>query len=165
MENKVSQIRYHRTVSTYSWNIIIISAFGLLFALAGIGLTYMTRHIEFPRVNGLSFFLNPKLYFIPSIFQIPISGVLLISSILVLKGSDKGRKLLIFGLIAAILFLIIIPIITINHIPNLETASATWGFGKTSMVSCHFFFSLSIAIYFLVALMKLSRDEIKQLFR
>lgn len=165
MENKVSQIRCHRTVSSFSWNIIIISTFGMLFALTGLGLTYITRHIEFPKINGLSFFLNPKLYLIPSIFQIPISGLLLFSSILVLKGSEKGRKFLIFGLIAAILFLIIIPIITINHIPNLETASEAWGFGKISIVSCHFFFSLSIAVYFLIALIKLSRIEIKQLFK
>jgi hypothetical protein len=165
MKNKMSQIRNHRTVKSFSWNVIIIAAFGFLFGLAGIVMTYITRHIDFPRIDGLSFFLKPQLYFIPSIFQIPISSILLISSILVLKGSDKGRKLLIYGLITAILFLIIIPVITISHIPNLETSSKTWGFGKISMVSCHFFFSLSIAIYFFIAMMKFSKDEIRQLFR
>lgn len=170
MEEKAKLIKNQRTVKSFSWNIIFISFLGLVFGLTGVS-TYISRlgtpYLDLPSssVSDLAKFFNPKYYIVQSVITIIISSVLILSSYFVLKYYKKWHTILIYGLIAAGIFLIITPIFTAANFPNLDTTLEIWGSAKIKIVTWLFLISYLMAGYFIIAVLKLSREEVKQLFK
>jgi hypothetical protein len=165
MEDLSHQIKNQRTIKTIAWNIIVIAFFGLVLGISGI-IIYLRSHTDFQAIpeNTLAHFFNPRLYLYQSIAQLVLNILLMWSSFHVLGYSEKWRKILIYGSIAAILFLIILPIININSIPNVDTNLETWGDAKTTIVTWSFIVSYCVASFFVWVIVKLSSENVKPLF-
>lgn len=166
MEDLLSQIKGQRTISMFTWNIIIIASFGLMLGLIGIAL-FLRKHMNFQSLptDSLSNFFNPRLYLFPSIYQIFMSILLILSSIYVLKYYERWRKILVYGLIAEVLFLIITPIINISNVPNVDTNLGIWDNAKTRIVIWSIIISYCLAFFFALVVRKFSRGSIKKLFK
>ena len=171
MEETFNLVKNQRSVKSFSWNIIILSFTGFILGLFGI-VWYLfkirTTYLDMSSVslNSLVQLFNPANYIIQSIFQIGISVMFMFSAYYVLEYSEKWRKRLVYGLIVSSLFLILAPIFSLNNIPNLDVPTdEIWGGGKIKMVSWVFLTTYLTAGYFIIAALKLSREEIKKLFR
>lgn len=169
MKEILSQLKNQRSVKTFAWNIIVVASLAIIYGLIGITLylLFMGNHIDFQTVplNSLSSFLNPRLYFLQSIIQIIISLLLILCSKNVLRYYEKWRKALIIVMIITILFLIIIPIINIHNIPNIDTALESWGNAKIRIVTWSITTSLCLGGFFCIAIIRLSEENVKRLFR
>jgi len=171
MEGALNQVKNQRSVKSFSFNIIIISVAGFVLGFLGIVWYLLKLRSAYPEMsslplNGLVQFMNPGNYIIQSLFQIGISIVLIYSSYYVLKYSEKWRKILVYGLIASSLFLIIAPFFNTGNIPNLDLpTNEIWGGAKVKIVTWLFLTTYLTAGYFVLIALKLSREEIKKLFR
>jgi len=170
METSVSQEKNQQLVKTFSWILIAISVFVLLGSLlfhrgysSIITLQGITKNFDPP--IGINF----TLYFIQNAIELLLCIIVYISATFVLKYDDTWRKILLYGLIASIIFLLISPIINYYNMPTLtikQPGGVSYiSISKTTALIWSYAWSIIFSAFFIFVIVKFSKKEIKQLFK
>ncbi len=113
--------------------------------------------------------MNFTLYYVLSGIELLINILIFISAVFVLKYSDLWRRILIYVLIFAILYLLISPILDNNFmmrdtmmIKGMEKEMLK--FAKSSFLIWSYFWSVVISLFFVVVIKKFSNKKTKELF-
>ncbi len=161
MEAVVLQEKNQKLIKTLSWVLIILSAVVLLKSLffargysSMITMQGITKNFDPP--IGINF----TLYFIQQAVELLLCVVVYVSAVYVLKFNNVRRKVLVYCLVASIIFLIVSPIITYYNVHNgIEE------FPKTSRLLWYYFWSMILLAFLIYVTMKLSQKEVKALFK
>jgi protein-S-isoprenylcysteine O-methyltransferase Ste14 len=161
METLVSQEKNQKLVKALSWILIFVSAIVLLRSIffsqgysAMITMQGITKNFDPP--IGINF----SLYFIQNAVELLLCMVVYVSAVHVLNFNKKWRQVLVYSLIASIIFLIMSPIITYYNVHSIIV-----GFPKTSRLIWSYIWSIILSAFFIFVIMKLSKEEVKLLFR
>ncbi|MFA5804959.1 MAG: hypothetical protein WC879_09960 [Melioribacteraceae bacterium] len=161
METLVLQKKNQEVVNIFSWVLIVISAFVLLRSIlflngysSMIKMQLITKNFDPP--VGINF----TLYFIQSGLELLLSIVVFVSATFVLKYSNRWRKVLVYGLIISIIFLMVSPIISYYNIDNVIV-----GVDKIPRLIWRYSLSIILSTFFIFVIIKLSKEEVKLLFR
>lgn len=172
MEVVVLQEKNQKLIKALSWILIFVSAIVLLrsiFTLQGLS-TMVT-------LQGITKNFNPPVelnftpYIIKSAIELLLCIVVFVSATYVLKFNKVWRQILVYSLIASIIFLIISPLITYYNPTFLKidsfrnTEKGTMNVVKTSMLIWSYTWSIAFSIFFVYVIMKLSQEEVRVLFR
>ncbi len=167
----VSQEKNQKVVKIISWLLIVVSAlvlFRSLFALQGY--TAMITMQSITKKFNPSVGINFTLFFVQNAVELLLCIVLFVSATFVLKYRNQWRKVLVYGLIASIIFLMVSPIINYNNMPALKMASnggiekEMMNVAKTSILIWSYFWSIVLSTFFIVVIQKFSKEEVKLLF-
>jgi hypothetical protein len=104
--------------------------------------------------------INFTLYFIQNAVELLLCVVVYVSAVYVLKFNNVWRQVLIYGLITSIIFLIMSPIITYYNVHSIIE-----GFPKISRLIWSYIWSIIFSAFFIFVIMKLSKEEVKLLFK
>ncbi|MEW6654748.1 MAG: hypothetical protein AB1394_14950, partial [Bacteroidota bacterium] len=115
--------------------------------------------------------INFILYFIQSATELLLCIIVFVAATFVLKYKNLWRKVLVYGLIASILFLMVSPLVNYYNflpvsikIPGINENSMM-SVAKTSILVWSYTWSIIISAFFIYIIMKLSKEEIKLLFK
>ncbi len=161
-----------KNIKILTWILIIGSALILLSALFIFGgysnmiyLQSATKNFD-PPIN-----INFTLYFILNAIKLLLSIVIFLSAIFVLKYKDNWRKILVYTLSAAILYLLISPIVNYLYFPMLDLVAPTEGtaqvmlnMAKTSMLIFSYIWSFVFIAFFIYAIKRMTNMEVLKLF-
>ena len=161
MEALVLEEKNQKLVKVLSWILIVVSALVLLKSIffshgysAMITMQGITKNFDPP--IGINF----TLYFIQNAVELLLCMVVYVSAVHVLNFNKKWRQVLVYGLIASIIFLIMSPIITYYNVHSIIT-----GFPKTSRLIWYYFWSMILLAFLIYVIMKLSKEEVRLLFK
>ena len=161
MEAVVSQEKNQKLVKTLSWILIFVSAIVLLRSIffshgysAMITMQGITKNFNPP--IGINF----TLYFVQNAVELLLCAVVYISAVYVLKFNNMWRQVLVYGLIASIIFLIVSPVINYYNVHSIIT-----GFPKTSRLIWSYIWSIILSAFFIFIIMKLSKEEVRLMFK
>jgi len=161
METLVLQNKNRETIKVFSWILIVISTIGLLSSLfvsngysSMITMQSITKNFEPP--VGINF----ALYFVQNAVGIILCVVVFVSAAFVLKYNNRWRKVLVYELIVSTIFLMISPIINYYNIDNIIV-----GVNKIQRLIGYYFLSISLSAFFITVIIKLSKEEVKLLFK
>lgn len=171
MQEIVIQQKNQKLVKVLSWILIVLSAFVLIrsaFALQSLS--------AMVTIKGITKNFNPpvELNFTPYIIQsgveILLCAVIFISAAYVLKFRKVWKQILIYSLVASIIFLLVSPLIhyynptflKLDSVNSLEKEIID--ITKRSMLIWSYTWSILISVYFVYVIHKLSLREIKILF-
>lgn len=171
MGTNVLQEKNQKLVKMLSWILIVVSAFALfsrVFTLHGLStmvtMQGITKNID-PPVE-----LNFAPYLIKSAIELLLCVIIFISSTFVLKYKKVWKQILVYSLIASIIFLIISPLITYYNPTFLKIDSFKYAekemmnVAKTSLLIWSYIWSIIFSVFIAYVIWKLSRKEIKVLF-
>lgn len=171
MEEIVNQQKNQKFVKTIAWILIVLSALVLLRSV--FSLQFLSTMVT---VKGITKNFDPpvELNFAPSIFQSIIEFLLcvivFVSAAYVLKFKKLWKQILIYGLIASILYLFVYPIINYYN-PTFLIIDSISGPEKEMLISMKgsllmwsYTWSVIISGFFIYTIIKLSKEEIKLLF-
>jgi len=161
MEAVVLQEKNQKLIKALSWILIFVSAIVLLKSIffsrgysAMVTMQGITKNFDPP--IGINF----TLYFIQNAVELLLCVVVYVSAVYVLKFKNAWRKVLVYCLVASIIFLIVSPIITYYNVHNgIEE------FPKTSRLLWYYFWSMILLAFLIYVTMKLSQKEVKALFK
>lgn len=161
MDTTVLQERNQKLIKTLSWILILVSAFVLLKSIffahgysAMITMQGITKKFDPP--IGINF----TLYFIQKAVELLLCSVVYVSAVYVLKFNNKWRQVLVYSLIASVIFLIMSPIFTYYNIQNgIEE------FPKTSRLLWSYVWSMILLAFLVYVITKLSQEEVRLLFK
>lgn len=172
MEEIVSQAKNQKLVKVLSWILICLSVIVLLrtiFVLQGyasmITMQSITKKFN-PPVE-----INFTLYFIQAAIEIILCVIVFISAVYVLKYKSLWRQVLVYGLVASIVFLVVTPLISYNNLPALKIKMAgindreMLSVAKTTILIWSYTWSIIFSAFFVFVILKLSKPEIKLLFK
>lgn len=171
MDDLIQQNKEQKTVKIFSWILIAGSLFVFLKVLlvlngyAGmINMQQITKNFD-PPIQ-----MNFTLYFVLSGIELLLNILIFISAVFVLKYSDLWRRILIYALIFAILYLLISPILSYNNFMMRDTLmikgmeKEMLKSAKSSLLIWSYFWSVVISIFFFVVIKKFSNKKTKELF-
>ena len=172
MEETALQQKNQKSVTVLSWVLIILSALVLIRSVIPLqSLSYMVT------IKGITKDFNPpvELNFAPFIIQnaieLILNAIIFVSAVFVLKFRNVWRQILIYTLIASIIFLLLSPLSNYFY-PTFLKAEAINSAQKElidavkeSMLIRSYIWTAFISILFIYAIRKLTREEIKILFR
>jgi len=161
MEAVVLQEKNQKLIKALSWILIFVSAIVLLKSIffsrgysAMVTMQGITKNFDPP--IGINF----TLYFIQNAVELLLCVAVYVSAVYVLKFNNAWRKVLVYCLVASIIFLIASPIITYYNVHNgIEE------FPKTSRLLWYYFWSMILLAFLIYVTMKLSQKEVKALFK
>jgi len=104
--------------------------------------------------------INFALYFVQNAVGIILCVVVFVSAAFVLKYNNRWRKVLVYELIVSTIFLMISPIINYYNIDNIIV-----GVNKIQRLIGYYFLSISLSAFFITVIIKLSKEEVKLLFK
>jgi len=169
MEPLANEEKNQKVVKVFSWILIVLSTLVLLRNLflsqaysSAIIIQSTTRKFDPPL--GVNF----TLYFIQHAVEFLLCIVVFVSATFVLKYKNLWRNVLLYGLIISIIFLMISPIINYYNIPGYVESIGGGGYinvSRTSILIKSFAWSIIISAFFIVVILKLSKEEVKLLFR
>ncbi len=161
MEAIVSQEKNQKLVKALSWILILVSAIVLLKSIflahgysAMVTMQGITKNFDPP--IGINF----TLYFIQNAGELLLCMVVYVSSVHVLNFNSKWRQVLVYSLIASIIFLLVSPIITYYNVNSIIV-----DFPKTSRLIWSYVWSIILSAFFIFVIMKLSKEEVRLLFK
>jgi len=161
MQVAVSQEKNQKLVKAMSWILIFVSVIVLLKSIffshgysAMITMQGITKNFDPP--IGINF----SLYFIQNAVELLLCVVVYVSTVYVLNFNNKWRQVLVYSLIASIIFLLVSPIITYYNIHSIIT-----GFLKTSRLIWSYVWSIILSAFFIFVILKLSKEEVRLLFK
>lgn len=171
METLVLQEKNRKVIKIFSWILIIISTIVLLGDLsASNGLSAMITLQSITKKFDPPVQINFTLYFTQYAVGLLLCVVIFISATFVLKFRERWRKVLVYGLITAIIFLMISPIINYYNYPVVKVASPSsipkhWIYlSKASILIRSYFWSIVLSAFFIVVIMRFSKKEVTLLF-
>lgn len=172
MEELIVNGKNKKLIKMFAWILIVLSA--ILFIRSLFALFFYSYAI-----NQLSpsehpyHFVKPyySVYIIEYAIESIICVFILVSSMFVLKLKNNWRKVIIYILSVAILYLIVYPIVNYYNHLSLQTIA-----NKLSEINLHNAFTESfsmwyyilpvlLAVFYVYVIIKLSREEIKILFK
>jgi len=172
VEEIIVQQKNQQLVKVLSWVLIVLSALVLLRSVFTLqSLSTMVK------MKGITKSFNPpvELNFAPHIIQSSIEFllcvVIFVSATYVLKFRKVWKQILIYGLIASIIFLIVSPLINYYNPTFLKIESINGAEREMmnvvtrSMLMWSYTWSILFSILFVYIILKLSREEIKILFK
>lgn len=161
MELTATQGKNQKLIIVFAGILIGISTLVLLNSLlmqrgyaSMIAMSMMTRNFDPPLE------INFTLYFIQNAVELLLYITLFISSVFVTKFKKSWRIVLVYCLTALIIFLVISPII--NHY-NIDKVII--GVDTTSNLIRSYSWSLILSAFFIVVIVRLSKEEVKLLFK
>jgi hypothetical protein len=171
METNVLQGKNQKLVRMLSWILIVVSALVLLS-------TVFTLHdlSSMVTMQGITKNFNPPVelnfapYLIKNAIELLLCVIIFISSTFVLKYKKVWKQILVYSLIASIIFLVISPLMTFYNptflkIDSLKNAEKEMmNVAKTSMLIWSYIWSIIFSVFLAYVIWKLSRKEIKVLF-
>jgi hypothetical protein len=172
VEEIIIQQKNQKLVKVLSWVLIVLSALVLIrsvFTLQSLS-TVVT-------IKGITKNFNPpvELNFAPFIIQsaieILLCVVIFVSATYVLKFRKVWKQILIYSLIASIIFLIVSPLInyfnpTFLKVDGFNSAEKEMmNIVKGARLMWSYTWSILFSIFFVYVILKLSREEIKILFK
>lgn len=171
MDDLIQKNKEQKTVKIFSWILIAGSVFVFLKVLlvlngyAGmINMQQMSKNFD-PPIQ-----MNFTLYFVLNGIELLLNILIFISAVFVLKYSDLWRRILIYALIFAILYLLISPILSYNNFMMRDTImikgmeKEMLKSVKSSLLIWSYFWSVVISIFFFVVIKKFSNKKTKELF-
>ena len=170
MDDLIQKNKEQKTVKIFSWILIAGSVFvffKVLLVLNGyagmINMQQITKNFD-PPIQ-----MNFTLYYVLSGIELLLNILIFISAVFVLKYSDLWRRILIYVLIFAILYLLISPILDNNFmmrdtmmIQGIEKEILK--FAKSPFLVWSYFWSVVISLFFVVVIKKFSNNKTKELF-
>lgn len=170
MDDLIQKNKEQKTVKIFSWILIAGSVFvffKVLLVLNGyagmINMQQITKNFD-PPIQ-----MNFTLYYVLSGIELLLNILIFISAVFVLKYSDLWRRILIYVLIFAILYLLISPILDNNFmmrdtmmIQGIEKEILK--FAKSPFLVWSYFWSVVISLFFVVVIKKFSNKKTKELF-
>ncbi|GBD90441.1 hypothetical protein BMS3Abin04_01158 [bacterium BMS3Abin04] len=164
--------REQKYVQIFSWILIVGSILIFLKALLALnGYAGMINMQQLSKNFNPSIQMNFTLYFVLSGIELLLSILIFISAVFVLKYSDLWRRILIYGLILAILYLVIFPILYYNNFMMRDTMmikgmeKEMLKLAKSSFLIWSYFWSVIVSIFFVFVIKKLSNEKTKELFK
>lgn len=161
MEAAALEKKNQELVKILSWILIIISTLVLLRSIffshgysSMITMNLVTKNFDPPL--GINF----TLYFVQNAIELLLCVVVFVPATFVLKYSDRWRKVLVYGLVVFIIFLMVSPIISYYNIDNVIV-----GVDKIPRLIWRYSLSIILSAFFVFVIIKLSKEEIKLLFR
>lgn len=161
MEAAALEKKNQELVKALSWILIIISTLVLLISIffsrgysAMITMQGITKNFDPP--IGINF----TLYFIQNAVELLLCVVVYVSAVYVLKFNNKWRQVLVYSLIASIIFLIVSPVINYYNVHSIIT-----GFPKTSRLIWSYVWSIILSAFFIFVILKLSKEKVRLLFK
>ncbi|MDQ7815573.1 MAG: hypothetical protein RDU14_00945 [Melioribacteraceae bacterium] len=172
MEEVVNQAKNQKLVKILSWILIVASVLVLLKEvfltqgyLAMFNMEQITKNFD-PPIE-----INFTLYYIQSAIEFLLCIVVFVSATFVLKYKNFWRKVLVYGLIASIIFLFVSPLIDFYNFPTVKIK----GIGgverefmevpRITIFLWSFTWSIIFSIFFIYVIYKLSKPEVKLLFK
>ncbi len=174
METLVNQEKNQKTVRVFTWILIIIASLSILSGLAGIIGSYFLNSAQeyFQTMPGkAAFTLNMTPIIIINSIKILISIFILLSAIFVLQYKETWRKQIIIGLMLAIAYLLVSPLV--NYFDLLQFHYTGTGnisqqmqdMAKTASLIFSYGWSVIFSVFFIVAIVKYNNKDIKLLFK
>ena len=161
MKTLASQEKNKEAVKEYSWALIVMSIILLLlgvFVSRGyspmINMRSLTKNFNPPME------INFTLYFFQKAVELLLCIVVFLSATFVQKFSERWRKILLYSLIASIIYLFVSPIITYYNFDRL-----IHGLDVTSKLIGNYAAAIVFSAFFIVIIIKLSKEEIRLLFK
>jgi len=171
--NELNQIsKEQKYVKIFVWILIVGSVLIFLKALLALnGYAGMINMQQLSKNFDPPIQMNFTLYFVLSGIELLLSIIIFVSAVFVLKYSDLWRKVLIYGLILSVLYLVISPIIYYNNFLMRDTIMLRGmeknmlSLAKSSFLIWSYFWSVVISIFLVVVIKKLSDQKTKELFK
>ena len=170
METAALEKKNQELVKALSWILIIISTLVLL-----ISIFFSRGYSAMITMQGITKNFNPPiginftLYFVQNAVELLLCAVVYISAVYVLKFNNKWRQVLVYCLVASIIFLIVSPIINYYNLPALKIQPPGGGnyvnVSKTSELIWAYSWSIIVSAFFIFVIMKLSKEETRLLFK
>jgi len=177
MENLTPIEKTQKNIKILTWILLVGSGLILLWSLfMSVGFINMIHLKNITKNFDPPIQINFTLYFILTAIKLLLSILIFLSSIFVLKYNDNWRKVLIYVLFAAILFLLIAPIVNYFNFP-MQNFVAPKGMGKemlmekemlnmakSSMLIFSYILSFVIIAFNVYAIKKMTNKEVVKLF-
>lgn len=162
----------HKQIQLLSWVLIILSGFLMLrtiFAMHGyrsiITMQSITRNFN-PPVE-----INFTLYFVQASVELLLCVLIFVSATFVLKYKNTWRQVLIYGLLASIMFLAVSPLADYYNMSKITVRAFTGDereilhANKAVLLYWSYTWSIIFSSFFMYVIMKFSKSEVKSLFR
>ncbi len=170
MEENIVTVKNQKTVKTFTWIILIASGLVFVAAMFGMFTSSFLNSIMASTKIASSVHLNATAILILDFWRMLISGYIILSAVFVLQYREVWRRQIIAGLILAILYMIISPIVTYYSFPQINFAGSDsmqagiMDAAKTAGMLFQYFWAVAWSVFFIVAIFKYNNKEIKELF-
>ncbi len=161
METLASHETIGKNVRILSWGLIVVSVFLLLRGFIFLPSFTSVVNLQLATRNFIPpLEINYTLYFIQAGIEFLLCILVFISATYLLKYRNLWRKTLIYLLIVGIIFFMVSPIITYYNIDIVR-----FGVVANTKLLWSYLLSIVISIYFIVTIVRLSKEEVKLLFK
>ncbi|MEW5842197.1 MAG: hypothetical protein AB1775_02930 [Bacteroidota bacterium] len=161
MKTLPSQEKNKEAVKEYSWALIIMS---IIFLPGGVFISRDYSQIinmrSLTRNSNPPIEINFTLYFLPKAVELLLCIVVFVSATFVLKFSERWRNILVYSLIVSIIYLAVLPIVTYYNFDRI-----LHGLDLTSELIGNYAEAVVLSAFFIVIIIKLSKEEIRLLFK
>ena len=177
MEDDVLLAKNQKSVKIFSWIIIIASGLALFSGISGLVSSSFANSIlgDFNMSsNKVNMHINEIPGIIMNLIKILICALIVLSAIFVLQYREIWRKRLLIGLILAIIYMMISPLISYLNFPRIHFSN----FGnmpanvgnmeelvKTMTLMFGYLWSIAWSVFFIITIVKFNKSEIKLMFK
>jgi hypothetical protein len=172
MEGVMTIEKSQKNVKRLSWILIVISAILIIRGIFGIIFySFILSQISSSDNPNHSAAARYIFFLIEVSIEFVIFTILIMASINIGKFKIKWRELIIYCLIAATIYLIISTIINNQLLPSTIISSTTGNEKQIAQINSTYSLVLTIilpillSVYFIYAIFKLSKEEIRLLFK
>jgi hypothetical protein len=173
MKENILVEKNQKTVKVFTWILLVASALVFLSAISGLfSSPFVNSFLK--GLNTQSFkmdiHINQTPYIILASFKLVISAYILISAIFVLQYKEVWRKQIIIGIILAALYMLTSPLINYINFPQIHFHNTErlpinmMDTARTMSLVIGYLWSIAWSVFFIVAITKYNKREIKLLF-
>jgi len=171
MDNLNPIEKTQKNIKILTWILLVGAGLILLSSLfMVVGFTNMIHLQNLTKNFDPPVQINYTMYFILNAIKLLLSILIFLSSIFVLKYNDNWRKVLVYTLLASILYLLISPMVNYVYFPiqDLVPPKGLEGemvnMARTSMLAFSYILSFVIIAFFVYAIKKMTNKEVLKLF-
>ena len=173
MEENILIQKNQKTVKIFTWIILVASA--LVFFSAVLNLfssSFVGSFLEgiMMRSKGIDIRYNETPYIILASLKLIISAYIILSAVFVLQYKEIWRKQIIVGIILAILYMLVSPLIYYYNFPQIHITTSddsemnVIAIVRKMALVWGYFWSIAWSIFFIVSIVKYNKREVKLLF-
>jgi len=171
MEDSNTFEKTQKNIKILTWILLVGSGLILLSSLfMVVGFTNMIHLQNLTKDFNPPVHINYTSYFILNAIKLLLSILIFLSSIFVLKYNDNWRKVLVYTLLASILYLLVSPIVHYVYFPMQDLASPKGMEGemvnmaRTSMLAFSYILSFVLIAFVVYTIKRLTNKEVLKLF-
>jgi len=171
MEENLLLEKNRKTIKVISWVILIAAAISVLSSMLGLMSTPFINSMQNSKLFHNKIEMNITAIILLNLTKMLISIFILLSAIFVLQYKEMWRRQIITGLILAIAYLMISPVISYYNYPTFHfpiDPNMPAGFlesAKLMSIIFSYFWSVAWSVFFIIAILKYRKEEIKLLFK